>query len=96
MDIYTDSIDRNLSELIEKFLHISKQQSVTASLESCAELFIFYKKSLVQCTQLSNGQTMFDLAMIFKKYLREYAGKILENQIPKVTISLRFLLKHFV
>lgn len=84
LDIYTESIDRNLSDLIEKFLQVSKQQSINASLESCAELFIFYKKSLVQCTQLSNGKTLFDLVLIFKKYLREYAVKILESQIPKV------------
>lgn len=86
LDIYTESIDRNLSELIDKFLQVAKQQSVEASLlQSCAEIFIFYKKSLVQCTQLSNGKTMFDLVVVYKKYLREYALKILENQTPKVT-----------
>lgn len=87
LDIYTESIDRNLSDLIEKFLQVSKQQSITTSLESCAELFIFYKKSLVQCTQLSNGKTMFDLVLVYKKYLREYAIKILENQTPKVSAA---------
>lgn len=85
LDIYTDSIDRNLNDLIEKFIQMSKSQSVVASLESCAELFIFYKKSLVQCTQLSNSKPMFDLVLVYKKYLREFALKILENQIPKVT-----------
>lgn len=85
LDIYTDSIDRNLNDLIEKFLQMSKQQSVSASLESCAELFIFYKKSLVQCAQLSKEKTMFDLSLIFKKYLREYAGKVLEGQLPKMS-----------
>lgn len=87
LDIYTESIDRNLSDLIEKFLQVAKQQSVTASLESCAELFIFYKKSLVQCTQLSTGKTLFDLVLVYKKYLREYAIKILENQTPKVSAA---------
>lgn len=86
LDIYTESIDRNLSDLIEKFLQVSKTQTIHASLESCAELFIFYKKSLVQCTQLSNGKTLFDLVLVFKKYLREYAIKVLENQIPKVSV----------
>jgi vacuolar protein sorting-associated protein 53 len=86
LDIYTESIDRNLADLIDKFLQVSKQQSVMTSLESCAELFIFYKKSLVQCTQLSNGKTLFDLVLVFKKYLREYAIKVLENQIPKVAV----------
>jgi vacuolar protein sorting-associated protein 53 len=85
LDIYTESIDRNLGELIDKFLQVSRQQSIEASLESCAELFIFYKKSLVQCTQLSTGKTMYDLVTIFKKYLREYALKVLESQMPKVS-----------
>lgn len=85
LDIYTESIDRNLSDLIEKFLQVSRQQSIGASLESCAELFIFYKKSLVQCTQLSNGKTMFDLVLVYKKYLLVYAQKVLENQMPKVS-----------
>jgi vacuolar protein sorting-associated protein 53 len=87
LDIYTESIDRNLSDLIEKFLQVAKTQSIATSLESCAELFIFYKKSLVQCTQLSNGKTMFDLVLVYKKYLREYAQKVLENQTPKVSAA---------
>lgn len=87
LDIYTESIDRNLNDLIDKFMQVSKQQSVVASLESCAELFIFYKKSLVQCTQLNNGKTMFDLVLVYKKYLREYAIKVLENQTPKVSAA---------
>lgn len=40
---------------------------------------------MVQCTQLSNGKPLHDLAMIFKKYLREYAVKVLEASIPKIT-----------
>lgn len=28
---------------------------------------------------------MYQLTQIFKKYLREYAGKILEQKIPKAT-----------
>lgn len=42
---------------------------------------------MVQCTQLSSGKPMYDLAMIFKKYLREYAVKLLETKIPKLTTS---------
>lgn len=84
LEIYTESIERNLNDLIEKFIQVSKQQSINASLESCAELFIFYKKSLVQCTQLSNGKTLLDLVLVFKKNLSIFAVKLLENQIPKV------------
>ena len=51
---------------------------------SCADLFVFYKKCMVQCAQLSQGKPMYDLALIFKKYLREYASKLLEAKIPKL------------
>lgn len=90
LDIYTDSIDRNLSEIIERFVQDSKIAfdpivNNSTVFPSCADLFVFYKKCIVQCTQLSNGKPMYDLALIFKKYLREYASKILEFKIPKVT-----------
>lgn len=44
---------------------------------------MFYKKCLVQCTQLSTGKPLYQLSQIFKKYLREYAAKVLDNKIPK-------------
>ncbi|GAB0089298.1 Vacuolar protein sorting-associated protein 53 homolog [Sergentomyia squamirostris] len=90
LDIYTDSIDKNLAELIEQFLQAkipSDPMNKTTVFPSCADLFVFYKKCMVQCVQLSTGKPMYDLAMIFKKYLREYASKILESKIPKLTTS---------
>lgn len=115
LDIYTDSIDRNLEDLIESFVkklksgggsvvnnitnsndtnNNSAQQNINNSYEikssiypSCADLFIFYKKCMVQCTQLSNEKPMHDLTILFKKYLRDYAVKILEHQIPKLQHS---------
>lgn len=39
---------------------------------------------MVQCNQLSNDQPMYELAMVFKKYLREYASKVLEFSTPKI------------
>lgn len=90
LDIYTDSIDRNLSELIERFIQTEKSNfdptaNKSTVFPSCADLFVFYKKCMVQCTQLSNGKPMYDLALIFKKYLREYASKVLESKIPKIS-----------
>lgn len=115
LDIYTDSVDRNLAELMERFVQESNAKvafdpiinnstvfprfvcnftynnMVLSSLYyrfgfcdfSCADLFVFYKKCLVQCTQLSTERPMYQLSQIFKKYLREYASKILDNKIPK-------------
>lgn len=91
LDIYTDSIDQNLSEMIQRFVDDTSNKTAvdptnkSAVFPSCADLFMFYKKCMVQCTQLSNGKPMYDLAMIFKKYLRQYATKILDNRTPKIT-----------
>ena len=41
-------------------------------LPSCADLFVYYKKCLVQCSQLSTGQSLLDLSLVFGQYLREY------------------------
>lgn len=89
LDIYTDSIDKNLLELMEQFQQqkFNPHEQIASKntiLNSGADLFVFYKKCLVQCNQLSNGKTMLDLAVVFKKYLREYANKILESKIPKL------------
>lgn len=93
LDIYTDSVDRNLSEIMERFVQENANSKVTFDpiahnstvFPSCADLFVFYKKCLVQCTQLSTEKPMYQLSQIFKKYLREYASKILEHKIPKMT-----------
>jgi len=82
---------RNLSELIERFVSDNKitlakdnidDQTATV-LPNCADLFLFYKKSLVQCTELSNHNPMLSLAAVFQKYLKEYATKVLEVNLPK-------------
>ena len=46
-------------------------------LSSVADLFVFYKKCLVQCSSLSTGKPLLELTDIFKEYLREYTTKIL-------------------
>ncbi|XP_068140136.1 vacuolar protein sorting-associated protein 53 homolog [Drosophila tropicalis] len=89
LDIYIRSIDRNLSELMDKFVEMSKEpykfaEAKTTVYPSSGDLFVFYKKCMVQCNQLSNEQPMYDLALVFKKYLREYAIKVLEGSTPKL------------
>lgn len=91
--IYVESLDRNLTELIERFAEDSKQvlnsmnetceTSAAPVLPSCADLFMFYKKSLVQCTQLSTGEPMVALASTFQQYLRQYAHKVLQQNLSK-------------
>ncbi|KYN19440.1 PREDICTED: vacuolar protein sorting-associated protein 53 homolog [Trachymyrmex cornetzi] len=95
LNIYIESLDRNLADLMDKFVSDSKTQPPGAKefdgiegpssvLSSCADLFVFYKKCMLQCTQLSTGLIMLSLAETFQKYLREYAVKILQNNLPKV------------
>lgn len=91
--IYIESLDRNLNELIDRFAEESKQvlnnmheaceTSAAPVLPSCADLFMFYKKSLVQCTQLSTGEPMVALANTFQQYLRHYAYKALQQNVSK-------------
>uniref|UniRef100_A0A8C3LA60 Vacuolar protein sorting-associated protein 53 homolog n=1 Tax=Chrysolophus pictus TaxID=9089 RepID=A0A8C3LA60_CHRPC len=83
--VYIESQDKNLSELIDRFVADFKAQGPPkpnvdeggAVLPSCADLFVYYKKCMVQCSQLSTGEPMIALTTIFQKYLREYAWKIL-------------------
>ena len=44
---------------------------------SCGDLFVFYRKCLVQLGELSAGQPLLDLAGLFRKYLREYTSKVI-------------------
>ncbi|XP_066520130.1 vacuolar protein sorting-associated protein 53 homolog isoform X1 [Hoplias malabaricus] len=89
--VYIESQDKNLGELIDRFVADFRAQgppkSVTeeggAVLPSCADLFVYYKKCMVQCSQLSTGEPMIALSTIFQKYLREYAWKILSGNLPK-------------
>lgn len=82
---------RNLAELINRFLDDLRQHGTPRMeteessnvLPSSADLFVFYKKCMVQCSQLSTGQPMLDLTRVFQKYLREYANRVLLSNLPK-------------
>ncbi|CAO2644244.1 Vacuolar protein sorting-associated protein 53 homolog [Lemmus lemmus] len=93
--VYIESQDKNLSELIDRFVADFKAQGPPkpntdeggAVLPSCADLFVYYKKCMVQCSQLSTGEPMIALTTIFQKFLREYAWKILSGNLPKTSSS---------
>uniref|UniRef100_A0A8C3L2V8 Vacuolar protein sorting-associated protein 53 homolog n=1 Tax=Chrysolophus pictus TaxID=9089 RepID=A0A8C3L2V8_CHRPC len=94
--VYIESQDKNLSELIDRFVADFKAQGPPkpnvdeggAVLPSCADLFVYYKKCMVQCSQLSTGEPMIALTTIFQKYLREYAWKILSGNLPKCFVKI--------
>ena len=82
---------RNLAELIHRF-QMDIQTHGTPGMDgeehsnvlpSCADLFVFYKKCMVQCAQLSTGQPLIELTHTFQKYLKEYANRILLANLPK-------------
>uniref|UniRef100_A0A3P9IQY1 Vacuolar protein sorting-associated protein 53 homolog n=1 Tax=Oryzias latipes TaxID=8090 RepID=A0A3P9IQY1_ORYLA len=89
--VYIESQDKNLGELIDRFVADFRAQGPPkagteeggAVLPSCADLFVYYKKCMVQCSQLSTGEPMIALTTIFQKFLREYASKILSGNLPK-------------
>ncbi|KAK7481576.1 hypothetical protein BaRGS_00027225 [Batillaria attramentaria] len=92
LNIYIDSQDRNLSELILRFLEDLRQhgpmrmdgEEGSNVLPSCADLFVFYKQCMVQCSQLSTGKPLLDLTRTFQKYLKEYANRVLLANLPKL------------
>ena len=69
LNVYIDSQNVNLTELIEKFVAELKDTGIPTYqngdpaplLPSSSDLFVFYKKCLVQCSQLSQGQALVDL-----------------------------------
>lgn len=92
LKIYVDSIDASLAELLAKFVDDEKEylkasRDETRILNSCPDLFLFYKKSMMQCCQLDRKEILLELTKIFQKYLREYALKVLINNLPKAEIQ---------
>ncbi|CAF92492.1 unnamed protein product [Tetraodon nigroviridis] len=93
--VYIESQDKNLGELIDRFVADFRAQGPPKSgteeggavLPSCADLFVYYKKCMVQCSQLSTGEPMIALTTVFQKFLREYAWKILSGNLPKSSSS---------
>ncbi len=78
-----DLIDRAASEQKKKG-HTNLAVEGSSVLHSCGDLFMFYKKCMVQCAQLSTGEPMLALTNVFKKHLKEYASKVLLSNLPKI------------
>ncbi|CAB3221851.1 unnamed protein product [Arctia plantaginis] len=92
LSLYISSLDANLRSLCDRFIQDAKtppsagDTSVNTSgavISSCADLFLFYKKCLVQCARLTTGEPMLELGGVFQKYLREYAHGVLQGVLPR-------------
>ena len=87
------TINRAISELIGRFVEDAKLNGFPRMLNeesnnlhnSSADLFIFYKNCMTQCMQLfTNANLLCKLALIFQKYLRDYANRVLSLSLPKL------------
>ena len=89
LPIYVDAQDKNLNQLIDQFVEDSskkehKDQQAAEVLPSAGILFNQYKNCLVQCVQLSTGQPLHLLSGVFQRNLRDYATRVLHNNLPKL------------
>lgn len=93
LPIYVDAQDKNLSQLIDQFVEdgskkdstgTCKEQQSAEVLPSAGILFNQYKNCLVQCVQLSTGQPLNLLSSVFQRNLRDYATRVLHNNLPKL------------
>lgn len=93
LNIYVEAQDKNFEKLIDQFVeeHNKQNQQVHEKGEIFAtsgKLFTQYKNCLIQCISLSNRLPLVLLSNTFQKYLREYAHKILQNNIPRAGSNL--------
>ena len=58
-------------------------------LSSSGDLFYFYAQTLEQCAKFTTGKPLYDLFVVFKKWLRIYAGRLLTSSVPVYLYSLR-------
>ena len=95
LHIYIEAQDKNMSDMISRFAADLSSTTVTKLdagegapvLTSCGDLFVFYRKCLVQLAELSTGQPLLELAGLFKQYLREYTSKVIMAALPKIGTS---------
>ncbi|KAJ6144227.1 hypothetical protein N7470_008122 [Penicillium chermesinum] len=88
LSIWVEAQDKQLAALLPKY----RQQPIKPPddefnshivVSSSTELFNFYRHSLQQCSKLSTGASLADLAKLFAKYLDQYAQQILLNYISE-------------
>lgn len=93
--VYLYVYNRSLAELIDRFaadMKTYKPAAVMTSdesnlLPSCADLFIYYKKCMKQCSELSNGLVSSRLELISPVY-QHYSPFIQRSSTLMITDSL--------
>lgn len=91
--VFTEAQETAIQKLFEHFTEdhqkIMKSPSNGPSVvfPSSNKLFQQYKNSLVQCVQFTNKTALLDLHEVFKRYLRDYAFKILQLHLKNPNSS---------
>lgn len=93
LNIYVEAQDKNFQKLIEQLVEENNKANFQETLKAeifitSGKLFTQYKNCLIQCISLSNKMCLVLLSNTFQKYLREYAHKILQSNIPRVGSNL--------
>lgn len=88
LKLFVDAQESAIQKLFEQFSDehqkIVKSTSSSSAKDSSIvfpssnKLFQQYKESLLQCVQFTNKSALLDLHEVFKRYLRDYAFKILQ------------------
>ncbi|OBZ70516.1 Vacuolar protein sorting-associated protein 53 [Grifola frondosa] len=105
MGVYIDAQDKVLSDMLAQYRGSKSRPSLEAAsspgaateegeppvlvLPSSTELFYFYAQTLEQCAKLFTGQPLYDLCVLFKKWLRIYAEEVLVASLKKPTVISR-------
>lgn len=83
--VFIEAQEQAIQKLFEQFtdehqkmMKSSSNTGVSVVFQTSNKLFQQYKKSLVQCVQFTNRSALLDLHEVFKRYLRDYAFKVLQ------------------
>ncbi|KAK6517446.1 Vacuolar protein sorting-associated protein 53 [Arthrobotrys megalospora] len=87
LSLWVDSQEKALATLLPVFKAQpirppDEEFNTSAVLASSIEIFQFYKVTFAQCAKLSAGSKLYDLSVIFAKYLDNYSEAVLLYHLP--------------
>jgi hypothetical protein len=62
---------------------VTSSETPPTVLPSSTELFLFYAQNLEQCSVLTTGRPLFEMASLYKKWLQVYAEDVLLASMKK-------------
>lgn len=93
LNIYVECQDKQLEQMINGIVDEMNRESgknenkMAEVFPSSGQLFTEYKNFLVTCVKLSCKRPLVQLAGVFQKYLREYANRVLMQNLPKSSLT---------